>query len=967
LASLPAEAYDGEEFPKLLSALGLRGDPVKVAASGSRSYGYPVFEGVNPNPRVYSEEMAGLWGRRPVGADLMAGGGSIPFEMARAGYGRVVAGEYNPIAYTILKGALEYPVRYKNRLVRDMEAYGRQLLRALRHRVKEYFPPHPAGQPLNYIWVRMFRCPQCGCEIPSLISLWLDREKGYALYPEVKGDRVELTVVKVVEVERRRESGKIESTVKVTDGPLEGRVFETRGYVHRGILECPKHRHTVDGDEVKRQYREYLRAREAEGYYGSHPTRLIAAVLKRRVYVDPTDEMREAYKRAEEDLRNKWELFSQEDLIPQSIIPLGQSTKHPLNYGIEKWYDLFNARQLLVHAEIVRLIKELREKVIEDEIRKGRTREEATDYSNAITTYLTLALGKTLDYNSVLTSWHQGRGIIRNTFQMHAFPFTWAYGEGDQLSNKTGYDWCLKNVHKSLRGIVKRLAPVNSDVEVVFCDAGTANFPYKIDILLTDPPYYDNIQYGELSDFFYVWFRKILGDVYPEAYREPETPKMGEAVANRVRHGSRKLAARAYEEKLKEIFANHHRILRDDGVLALWFAHKSGAAWSRTINALLDAGFTITAIWGVRTEMARSLHISGKAALQTNLILTCRKREGGAGYIQDAVREMEMGLEPRLEELEEYGLVGPDFLMAAQAEALKVASCLWPLRDPQGKMTASEILEYMMDQAVGHAINYLTRKVAPQIVGVDAPTKFYVLTRYLYGDLISYDDARRLALACLGATGVADPVHEIAVDTGLGRMATTQIGGESTRVLQLVNPWDRDRKGLISRGEDAPIIDHIHRAVALLEEGKSTMEAAEALAPAGEAACEVIRALYQILPERIKRGRSTVVNMERTHIQTLLLGVCQEGLHRVAQRRIEEERTQRRLHDFPTEQENPAQYDPILDQFLKENRKLVEIAVEGVDAEKVKTALTERINARGLSDKIRISLEEGKLYMERVG
>jgi len=810
----------------------------------------------------------------------------------------------------------------------------------------------------------MFRCPECGCEIPSLVSLWLDREKGYALFPEITGEKVELRAVKVEEIERRREGGKIESTVRITEGELEGTTFETKGYVNRGVLECPKHRHAVDRDESKRQYKEYLKEREAEGYQGSHPARLVAAVLKGRVYVEPTEEMKKAYEKAEEDLKTHWENLVTEDLIPLEAHEKGVSDRVVI-YGLDRYYRMFNARQLLVHAEIVRLLRDLNERVVKDEVRKGGSRKEAEEYSKAIVTYLTLAFGKTLDYNSILTYWDRYRGSIHHVFDTHSYGWTWDFSEFDIVAPKVSVEWAIRNMLKSLKGLVKRLDQVKSNVKIVYGDASKIDTPEKVDVILTDPPYYDNIQYGELSDYFYVWFKKILGNIYPEAYKEPETPKFDEAVANRVRHGSRKLAAEFYEEKVREIFVNHHRILRDEGIFVLWFAHKAGAAWSKTIRALLDSGFTITAVWGVRTEMARSLHISGKAALRTNLILTCRKREGGGGYIQDAVREMEQGLEPRLEELEEFGVVGPDFLMAAQAEALKVASRHWPLRDPQGRMSAGEILDFMMDQAVGHAVNYITRKVAPQIVGVDAPTKFYVLTRYLFTDIVSYDDARRLALACLGATGTADPVKEIAVDTGLGKMASTQIGGESTKVLQLIDPWDRVRRGRISSDEDAPVIDRVHRAVSILEEGRSTMEAAEALARAGGAACEVIRALYQILPDQITKGRRTIANREKTHIQTLLLSVCQEGLHLVARKQIEKRETQKRLEDYQADQEDLSKYDPILDRFMEGKHNAVIVTVEGADADHLRTILNKRIKTKNLDQTIKVSVRKGVVYMKK--
>lgn len=303
--------------------------------------------------------------------------------------------------------------------------------------------------------------------------------------------------------------------------------------------------------------------------------------------------------------------------------------------------------------------------------------------------------------------------------------------------------------------------------------------------------------------------------------------------------------------------------------------------------------------------------------------------------------------------------------MAAQAEALKVASSHWPLRDPQGKMSPSETLDYVMDQAVGHAVNSLTSRVAPQIVGVDAPTKFYVLVRYLYGDVVSYDDARRIALACIGASGVKEPVQEVAVDPGLGRMGKTQVGGESTKVLTLFEPWDRVRRGRASEEEDAPIVDYIHRAVTILEEGGTTMEAAQTMAGAGGAACEVVKALYQILPDRVKRGQGSVANREKTHLQSILIGVCQEGLHLIAKQQLDEERAQKILDDYPVKRVDRTRYDPILDQFLEGKQRLVEVTVEDVETDELRTILRERIRSRRLGNRIKLSMERGSLYLEK--
>jgi putative DNA methylase len=901
LATLPQENLSKEEKKRLLWAIGLRGDPTaaleNIAKGNPTSFGYPTLEGTEPEPKVYIERMVKSWGRKPVGADFMAGGGCIPFEMLRSGFGEIAATEYNPVAYIILKASLEYPIRYGERLVADVRRYGEQVLAALKRSMGRYFPNHPFGQPIDYIWVRMFKCPECGVETPSLKSLWLDRDDGYALYPTVKNDSIELNVVKVEEIEDGPK-------FKVVEGKFAGKVLDSGGYEKDGELECPKHRHTLSKKTVKEQYRKYLNSKEQDSYHGSQPTKLVAVYLDGKKYVEPTPEMINAYSLAEKDLREAWTRLVSEDLLPLEVHNKGEADR-VVAYGLDTFVRMFNARQLLAHAEIMRLIKESYVTVAEDEVRKGSSKEEAAQYSKAIATYLTLVLGKILNYNSTLTSWKGG--AIRSTFDTHAFAWTWDFAEGDMVCEKKGlFEWALKNVLKALRGIVKRTKNQDSVTRVILGDAGSqaeiGSPPGGYDLIFIDPPYYGNVQYGEISDYFYVWFRKTLHNLYPEAFMTPEVPKQEEAVANRVRHGSAKLASTHYETKMHEIFMNARKALRDDGVFLLWFAHKTGAAWTKTVHALLDSGFAITALWGVRSEMARSFHISGKAALRTSIIMTCRKQQNSGGYIQDALQALNNTLGLRLQELEDQGLVGPDFLMGAQAIALKVSSTHWPIRDPSGETTPEQALDVLLDHATGAAVNHITRKVAPEIVGIDAPTKFYILTKLLYSDEIPYDDARRLALACLGASGIGDPVQELVDKVGLGKLAATQVSGERTKMVTLSAPWDRARNGQLFKSDPAPTIDYVHAAISSLEEGKPITNAAVQIAKGGPLICDVLKALYHILPDETPTGRRTTTrNREKIHVQTLLLTVCQEGLHLIVQNQLKEKEIQRHLEDFSRE------------------------------------------------------------------
>jgi|Deesub1362B_J571_1020462.scaffolds.fasta_scaffold00024_73 putative DNA methylase len=894
LAVLPEIEINDEIRKQLLYHMGIKGDPLKVIG---KRFDYSIAERQNPTPLSKFNINVDDIEIKPVkiltGADFMAGGGSIPFEMIRVGYEKVIAGEYNPVAFTILKASLEYPVKYGEKLVVDVEKYGKKLIKKLKEEVKEYYPPHPiGGQPDGYIWVKTVKCTHCGREIPILMSKWLDRERGYALYPEVKGNNIELHVVKVKKISSRKKGNTTIDLVEVTDGPFKGVQFETEGNQARGAVKCMGCGYVLKPEKVKEQYKIFIEEREAQEYKGVHPHKMVAVVMgggKNRKYYEPTPEMIEAYKKAEEDLKNQWDELVAKELVPIQQIPVGEKTKEPMLKGIQHFYQLFNARQLLVHAKLVELIKETYNEILNEELRKGKSREEAEDYAKAIIAYLTLMLGKIINYNSTLTSWNRPRGVIRGTFDSHAYAWTWDYGEFDMLSSNASAEWALRNSIKALRGIVKRLKDSNSQVEVVYGDAEETTQKYKdLDVIFIDPPYYGAVQHGELSDYFYVWFRLILKDIYPEAYQFLEVPKSEEAVYNEVRW--KKLAEKRYEDKIKRIFKNMRDALADDGLLLIWFAHKAGEAWIKTVKALLDAGYSISAMWSVRSEMERSLHIAGKAALRTSILFVCRKRQGEGAWLPDVMRDFDEKILERIEELESYGLFGPDLVMGAQAEALRIVSEGWPVKDPSGERTPEQILDEALNRAVGIVINHTLKKVAPHIGDVDAPTKFYVLAYSLgYGDIIDYDDARRIALA-LGTTE-GDPVEEIVIKHNIGKFQKVDVEGKRTKAVKLYNAFERDEKSL----KEDLMINILHRAIRALEDGESIDKVATILAKGGHYICEVAKALYEVLPEETKNKN---LQKEKLRLKDILVGICNVGLHEIAIEKMEEAKEQKRLDEF---------------------------------------------------------------------
>jgi len=249
----------------------------------------------------------------------------------------------------------------------------------------------------------------------------------------------------------------------------------------------------------------------------------------------------------------------------------------------------------------------------------------------AIITYLQFALDKIVEYNCVETRWHSARSVIAGKFDRHDYAFKWSYAEMDII--RKGFVWAVGNVLKAYKGLVELLGNSKSNIQVFSSPCQKLSYlkDETVDIVVVDPPYYDNVMYSEMSDFFYVWLKRGLGDLYPDLFHLNLTDKDNEAVANQSRFeglgtSKKELAKQDYEAKMRDSFKEIHRMLKKHGILTIMFTHKATEAWDTLAKSLMDAGFEITASWPVSTESEHSLHIAKKNAVQTTILLVCRKR-----------------------------------------------------------------------------------------------------------------------------------------------------------------------------------------------------------------------------------------------------------------------------------------------------------------------------------------------------
>jgi adenine-specific DNA methylase len=318
---------------------------------------------------------------------------------------------------------------------------------------------------------------------------------------------------------------------------------------------------------------------------------------------------------------------------------------------------MFTPRQLHGHLTLVEELRRLTPHIIA-ELGEARGR--------AVITYLQFAIDKAVDYNSKFTRWEYTRGVVKGTFGRHDFSMKWTFGEMVFAGPNSGAAWALDQIVDAYRGIAELVEPIHrrvaagAELPVAILHGTAAHLAAvadaSVDLVCIDPPYYNNVQYGELSDFYYVWQRRTLRDLYPEVYARRLVNRRDEAVADPAREGSAEAASRTYERMMGDIFAECRRVLKPDGMRTVMFTHVSQEAWEALTRSLIEAGWTITSTVPVASESEHSIHQMHQAAAASSIFLSCRKREapsavpaawtgiGGTGVQQRVRRAVEGGL-----------------------------------------------------------------------------------------------------------------------------------------------------------------------------------------------------------------------------------------------------------------------------------------------------------------------------------
>jgi adenine-specific DNA methylase len=622
----------------------------------------------------------------PTVLDPTAGGGSIPLETVRMG-ATAIANDLNPVAALILRATVEFPTKFGVDLLPEFGTLADEFVRRREKRLKELFPPEPKPKaiPTNYLFARTITCPHCEGKIPLSPNWRLSPGgMGVRLCPDTKARVCRFEIV-----------------AKPTD--------QTEGTVTGGDARCPYPDcgRIVDGSEVKRQ-----------AQAGGMGEQLYAVVYKKRVETKTkTGTKREKWERGyrapalsddnsalvAERLAERLAEWEALDLVPSEALPMNtESWTHgntPAQYGARRFTDLFSPRQLLCHGTSVEVFRELLEEA-----------GELSDLKRAALVYLALAVDTMLNYGNRSCRWDTVTERVRSIFDRHDFAFVASYSEMVPLTRGLDYDWSIEKTAKCIEELVElarpdlagdvrsrplfdspKIRPPSVTVTCTSADSLTHIDDASIDAVIVDPPYYDNVMYAELSDFFYVWLKRTAGRLLPELFRRQLTDKDNEAIANRARFDGEKaakgLAARDYRNRMASIFAECRRVLKPDGILTLMFTHKATGAWDALASGLMEAGFTITASWPINTEAEGSLHIKDKSAANSTIFLVCRPRPTRPAdqtvYWEDVEPKVAEAVRSRIGDYQKAGIVGVDLYLSCFGPALEEFARHWPLRRGQ--------------------------------------------------------------------------------------------------------------------------------------------------------------------------------------------------------------------------------------------------------------------------------------------
>lgn len=671
-------------------------------------------------------------GSPPLVIDPFSGGGSIPLEAQRLGL-TTHASDLNPVAVLITKSLVEIPPRFAglppvhpdaraglgdsgawggaDGLAEDIRRYAAWIQEEARRRIGSLYPPlsTETGQTtvLAWLWARTVTCPNpaCRARMPLVRSFALSSKKGKQAWVKPVIDRE----AKVVRFEVRTGTG------APPDPPKVGRGAQFR------CLVCEQ---IAPDEHIK-----------AEGRAGRMGTQLMAMVGQgrgSRLFQAPSSD----HEAVAEAARPTWG--------PDQEIADDPRALWTVNYGLVRFRDLFTPRQLVALTTFSDLIPEVRAQALRDAVSSGRRDDgvrlaagggSATAYADAIATYLAMAVDQATRYHVSICTWNVTNLNVAQAFGRQAIPMSWDFAEANPLDGPLAFSTTAEWVANAVQSV--STTPSGTSTQQ---DAASAAWPIGA-VFCTDPPYYDNIGYADLSDFFYVWLRRSLLDVYPELFTTLVTPKSAELIASPYRFGGQKRTAeRHFEVGLRDAFRRMREACDESYPVTIFYAFKqaesegadsgggiASTGWETILSGLVDAGFSITGTWPIRTERVRGLK-SNVGALASSIVMVCRPRSAGAPITtrRDFIATLHRELPEALRNLQRGNIAPVDLAQASIGPGMAAFSRFAKVLETDGSTMTIRTALALINQALDEIL-------AEQEGEFDADTRWAIAWYEQYG------------------------------------------------------------------------------------------------------------------------------------------------------------------------------------------------------------------------------------------
>ncbi len=836
-----------------------------------------------PDFAWFREEIRKAYGgRAPKVLDPFAGGGAIPLEAMRLGCD-TTAIDINPVSWFILKCTLEYPqkladqrlplpkfalespefmeqynkIKFKDSkkknskkisaplnsiqstlgavpevdLAWHVRAWGWWVLQEAKKELEQYYPIINEKPSIAYLWARTVTCKNCRATIPLLKTRWLSKKNE---------KRVLLTIIP-----NEEKTGVVFGIQN--DVPIKGRTSAEKrecdkqlgqGTVSRNGAWCP----CCGKPGTVAMTREDIQHEGINKNLGVFLTSIVCNSPSGKEYRLPTLQEKQAILKADEDLPF---IFSKIPFgRPQELITIdGKGSTWCVQYGFDTFDKLFLNRQLVAIGVIIQKIRDSRNQM--------KIEKYSEFWVEVLQSYLSCALSRFLDFSNCGTQWKLDATSINHSFARFALPISWDFAEGNPIGLTAGsFEICYQRICTALDTFDQWQFP-SSNTDVILSSSIQPN-KKDIDIIITDPPYYDSISYAAIMDFFYVWLRRTLGGIssnFDTAFQYPLTTKWdhdlndGELIDDSNRfNGDKNKSKNAYEEGMFRSFVACHQQLTPEGKLVIVFANKKPDAWETLVSATIRAGFIVDGSWPIQTEQTSRMRALSSAALSSSVWLVCKKRPDTArpGWDTQVMEEMRKNIDIQLREFWDAGIRGPDFVWAATGPALEAYSkhpIVKKANAPGQIMTVSEFLHQVRRLVVDFVVGRVLSKDGngSSEISLDDVTTYYLLHRNDFGFEKAPAGACILyAVSCGLSDNSLAFEYDIIQRTGSKEAEADDDEGEeddeseeeestegkgSTISLKTWKQRKGKNLGIDINGHPAPMIDRIHQLMHLWRAG----------------------------------------------------------------------------------------------------------------------------------------------------